>query len=257
MNLRVREPLFIAVLLIGSPAPAQQPAPAKDPHDADSAYLKAAATWREVTARGILPTDFQYLRDEIGWREAVLSYLRDGPGIFNVAPDRDQALSDRALMYVIARDGFEVTQTEVDFIGRLLDQGAREPIKSYAAFIRLRRSAEWMYASDQMMQELQQDDLKPDHRQFLVDALTQIERRLDARLLERKKAEPAAGSYGRNQKAQDRLVQKKLTAIREFLAKQRPAGPDAKPTLDPPKTPDKAPADSPPPAARPRGKTEK
>lgn len=197
----------------------------------EAAYRKASADWREVTEGH--PADFQYLRNQIGWREAVLSYMRDGPGIFNVAPDRQAAMIDRAQMYVIARDGFEVTDAELKFIGRLLDTGSPEPIKSYAQFIRLRREAELTYASERLIEDLRGKDLDAEHRQFLLDALVEIERRLNQGLLERAKIEPVGGVVaGRNRKAQDRLLQQKLQSIREFLAMQQQVD-DEKPKEQP------------------------
>ncbi len=181
------------------------------------AYRKSGANWREV-AEGH-PADFQYLRDQIGWREAVLSYMRDGPGIFNVAPDRQAALIDRAQMYVIERDGFEITSTGLEFVGSLLDTGSPKLIKSYAHLVRQRREAELMYASERMIDDLQKKDYNAEHRQFLLDALKEIDRRLNRAMTERRKVEPVDAFAVRHRKAQDRLVEAKLKSIREFLAK--------------------------------------
>ena len=118
-----------------------------------------------------LAEDKEYLRDYAGWREAVLSYMKNGPGIFNVDPNYKSALNDHALRYVIERDGYPATKRDIDFAHLLSKSDDEKLVSSYVALLQNKRLGELRYSKRMIEEQLKEPDLEESKKEFLTDAL--------------------------------------------------------------------------------------
>jgi len=91
-------------------------------------YKEAGDKWREVTDVKLFPPYFREVKVFIEYNNAIVSYFRDGPGIFNVAPDAPNAALDRIYYSSAKITGFEVLDHENALLGLILSSGDRDQV---------------------------------------------------------------------------------------------------------------------------------
>jgi len=211
--------LSCGILLYGEDAPVMS-------------YEEAGRTWGNITARGVLPSDVQYVRDRIGYYEVVLSYFRDGPGMFNVAPNAEEAALDRIYFFAVSDLGYEALEYELLLLKVTLDSGIKDRIGVAEKHLREQFHARLIRGSRLVIDKLNDENATDGQRDYFSKGLALVLKRVTEHRDWRKSSLNNFHVFPGAKKGQDTIFDNGITKIEKYLADRNtvaPVGTDTTP----------------------------
>jgi hypothetical protein len=206
--------LLLAIILVGLGYAENEPV----------SFAEASRVWRQNKSNLLI--EYRAVSGRSKYYQEVISYFRDGPGLFNVAPNMEYAALDRILHAAIQEIGYECVELEIWMMGLALDTGQEDQVRLAEKLSRERFAARLIRGSKITLEKFKNGEINQEQQALLDEGIRLALKKIQEH--RKWRAEKAAewGLMPDNSRNQEALLEHGVKLIEDYLQSRKDQTPD-------------------------------